>query len=185
MKKWHYILIALACFTLVGLLIWWSLKRKKAPKELSPQLKQLEEKIEQEKIAKDQQAKANLLDDPKVETLKKELADAKEELAKIKNDPVNNTSKVVKINKQGYKQPPNTKPLGNQLGDENTKKEAPVEEKKSKKGLTEAETLAYQKAKNADTIEAYEQFKQGSYGSKRYFGYATRRINQLKKLKKD
>ena len=167
MKKWIIGGVVLIVFLTLGLIIWFKIKGKKKVKELDPHLQELAKEIAEGKdkeTSKEEAINQQIyLQQEKINQLEEELRYSQQ---KIMNLDRNKRFEIVEnpILKTINKEQPSLKNIG-----------MPT----NKREKTEAETKAWEKAKATNTIQAYQDFLRGEYGSKVCFGTAKSMMNRL------
>ena len=161
MSKWKYILMGIACFSLIGILIWLRLKKKNTVQELPPHLADLVKEIEE---GKEVPKKLSFITAEHYQKDQEQLHKRLQAFEQQWEETQSAYSSNLKI-------------IKNPAIQEYLKQEAKEPQKNSTK--TDAEVNAWEKAKKMGTIEAYQAFLQGNYGSKVYFGAAHKAIKKL------
>lgn len=194
MKKWIIGGVIFVVLLILGLIIWFKLRSKSKVEELDPHMQKLAKEVAEGKHVDTSKEKKHAeqmqvaeqeikLQQEKINSLGFQLIEAQERIQQfsgVGQFQIVENPLLKDLQKQG-KQPQKQVPKTTQVPEKKPKaKVVDLDVKKTAQGKkTAAEMKAWEQAKATNTIEGYEEFLQGDYGSKVCFGAAHSLIKRL------
>lgn len=192
-KTWIYILIAIACLSIVGIIIWLRIKKSKNLDKDTITKSHAEELAKKLKAKEDNELKkAN--DENELDAVRQKLHVAEQKINQLQHNqnvkivslPGNSKFKDIKERIDAAENAMN-EAMKTSEGDKEAKevKEAKPKEKRKRKKASKAEQEAYDVAKQVGTVQAYESFIENEYPTKVLKGVAKMALTRLRKKEKN